>query len=328
MPTTIKIAIFYGSYLCVPVALALAALAVRRAGPVRIACLAMLAALAVPVYARFAEPKILLTRTHDLRIEACTARDHAPVSVRVAVVADMHWGIFKNAIAASRIAPRLRALDVDVVLMPGDFTYHLPPAAIADAVAPLGDVGAPAFAVTGNHDVGAPDGPDVGWPLTAALLNAGVDVVDNRVDRSFVAMGGGVEIAGLSDLWEGRQDYTALEARPAAPRIVVTHNPETVLEPELAGKADLVVAGHTHGGQIYLPGLSCLLSPHACGAARTGFTNAYAVPLFVTSGTGMTVLPMRFNQPPRIDVLNVAFQTCSSTDEPLRRNARDGSASG
>ena len=73
---------------------------------------------------------------------------------------------------------------------------------------------------------------------------------------------------------------------------------------------DLFLAGHTHGGQIHLPGLTCRLFRRACRVARYDLVEEDGALLFVTSGTGMVGLPMRFLVPPRIDVLNVSWSAC------------------
>ncbi|MEL7485803.1 MAG: phosphohydrolase, partial [Pseudomonadota bacterium] len=75
---------------------------------------------------------------------------------------------------------------------------------------------------------------------------------------------------------------------------------------------DLLIAGHTHGGQIYIPFVTCALIDFACRVQRYGLNMEERIPVFVTSGTGMTGLPMRFNMPPRIDVLNVATRACDN----------------
>ena len=71
---------------------------------------------------------------------------------------------------------------------------------------------------------------------------------------------------------------------------------------------DVVVAGHTHGGQIYLPGVTCYFIRFACAVDRYGLADLGRVEAFVTSGSG---LPMRFNMAPRVDVLNVRYKACA-----------------
>lgn len=76
-------------------------------------------------------------------------------------------------------------------------------------------------------------------------------------------------------------------------------------------KTDLLVAGHTHGGQIQLPFITCWWTGLCGKNAAYGLREENDALVFTTSGTGMVGLPMRFRVPPRIDVLNVAYKSCA-----------------
>jgi hypothetical protein len=91
---------------------------------------------------------------------------------------------------------------------------------------------------------------------------------------------------------------------------VLAHNPGTIRELPPAARLDLLVAGHTHGGQIYIPWLTCALLRDACAVVRYGFAEVGPYRVFVTSGTGMVGLPLRFNAPPRIDVIDLSWRQC------------------
>lgn len=227
-------------------------------------------------------------------------------SARVAVFSDTHIGLFGNAMPVARIARRVNALDADVVMVAGDFTYWLAPEKFTEAFAALGEISAPVYAVMGNHDVGLP-GPDVDAPLTQTLAAIGVTVLD---DSMATAGGGALEIAGLSDLWAENQKVSLLEKRGAVPRLVLTHNPATIRALLPRQSVDLMIAGHTHGGQINLPVVTCAMLPSMCRLTLGGLKETERGPVFVTTGTGMVGLPMRFNAPPRVDVLTVRWRAC------------------
>jgi predicted MPP superfamily phosphohydrolase len=111
-------------------------------------------------------------------------------------------------------------------------------------------------------------------------------------------------------LWAQGQDRTLLEHRGGVPRLVLTHNPATIQELRSREAVDLLIAGHTHGGQINIPIITCALMRDACRVTRYGFAEMERGLVFVTSGTGMVGLPMRFNAAPRIDVINLSWRAC------------------
>lgn len=300
------LAFFYAGWLLVPAAILLLLIAVRRPGRRRLAGALFVATLLL-AYARFIEPRILLTAEHRTTLARCFPEAG---SVRIAVASDLHLGAFPTEMPPARVAAAVNAAKPDLVFIAGDLTDHLPPERFEKAFAPFAALSAPAFVVMGNHDYGRP-GVDVSAPLSAALSALGLTVLDN--ERALVRVrGAAIEIVGLRDLWKGGLDLSLLAGHPARPRFVLTHNPSAIgLLETPAQHSDLMVAGHTHGGQVYLPLLTCLtLRQSACQAKRYGFKEAKRGRLFVTSGTGMTALPVRFNQAPRIDVLNINWPAC------------------
>jgi uncharacterized protein len=214
--------------------------------------------------------------------------DAAPI--RVLVWSDIHLGnraTDRNRL--DRLVAQANALRPDLVLLAGDFIagHERRDAAAAPGLAALARLQAPlgTVAVLGNHDH---------WTdaaaVRAALGKAGVVVLDNGTVRR-----GPLLIAGLGDAPTRHARPAAVRHRIAeagGPSLLLAHSPEVP-----GGWRGLVVAGHTHCGQIVLP----LLGPIAevtqpryrCGLVRErGRTTV------VTAGTGTSVLPLRLGAPP------------------------------
>lgn len=303
----LKLAIYFASFLYFPAAIWLGLRLGGKGARGKILAGAALAVLSVFAYARFVEPRILLTRSHDIALDQCFEQAG---TARIVIFSDMHIGLFANAMPLWRVAKAVAAADPDAALIAGDFVYFLEPRRFEQAFGALEDIGAPVFAVLGNHDVGFP-GPDIGAPLKVALERLNVADIDNA--KRILPLGndrGRIEIAGLSDSWQGRQDMRVLDADAPVPRILLTHNPLTAFDLPAGADVDLLVAGHTHGGQIYLPFLTCRTLAIACRPFREGLGRANGYLTFITAGTGMVGLPMRFLVPPRIDVLTVRYRAC------------------
>ena len=302
----IKLAIFYASYLYIVAAPVTFWLIVINRGVMRWGAIAFLAGISLLAYGRFVEPRIMLTAEHDVVLDGCF---DGGGEMRVAVFSDTHNGLFKNAMPIKRIAREVEAAKPDFVLIAGDFIYFLAPERFEKTFGALNEISAPVFAVLGNHDIGLP-GPDLGTPLRASLPSYGVRLIDNAAlklsNQKF-----DIELVGLSDQWGRRQNLSLLEPATATPRIVLTHNPATVLDFTPSSKADLLIGGHTHGGQIRLPILTCAFTG-VCGDIAYGLREEMGVQIFTTSGTGMVGLPMRFGVPPRIDVVNISYRACQA----------------
>jgi predicted MPP superfamily phosphohydrolase len=235
------------------------------------------------------------------------------VGLRIVQVTDVHHGPWVGMERVREVVERANALEPDLVVLTGD--YVLKSAAyigpVAEALgklrAKIGIVG-----VLGNHDW-REDGKLTQW----ALAHNGITLVDNtrvvltpgrRLVRSAEA---GLCIAGVGDYWEDKQDYErALGGVSAAmPRLLLTHNPDVAEERGLKPyRVDLMMCGHTHGGQIWVPGLGTpgITSKHGSKYAR-GLVNGPACRVYVSAGVGVAVLPVRFGVMPEINVVELGM---------------------
>jgi predicted MPP superfamily phosphohydrolase len=113
-------------------------------------------------------------------------------------------------------------------------------------------------------------------------------------------------IAGISDLWTGHPDIAAALAKVSddAPVIALTHNPD--IFPDIPARVALTLAGHTHGGQVVLPFIGRPFIHSPFGARYThGLVVEGTRDLFVTTGIGTSIVPVRFGVPPEIAVLTL-----------------------
>lgn len=221
-------------------------------------------------------------------------------SVRVALLSDIHiGGLAMDEGRLRRIVAQINALRPDLVLVAGDFISGenrvLGARAAARLAAPLSGLRARygAVAVLGNHDH---------WTapalVRAQLEDAGLTVLENEV-----ATRGPLTMGGVDDAFTGRDRTASVLARMTRPGLILTHSPD--IAPDTP-RGTLVLAGHTHCGQIMLPGLGTRLvmmtSPgrplfrpeYRCGLVRRGGRI-----VVVTAGLGAS-LPLRFRAPPDI----------------------------
>jgi predicted MPP superfamily phosphohydrolase len=295
----VKLTIYWAMWLAWPAAALLLLRAVAQVARGRIvgALLSVLALACVGglIWSRFIEPNQL--RVVETPVgTAC--------GVRVALVADMHTGLYGTQPQLERLVNRLNTLDVDAVLVAGDWTYE-PKHDLRRELAPFASLKHPAYAVLGNHDEQAP-----GPPVQEALRETLAALRVQNVEGKRVTLGR-CELVGLGDLSAGlvERDVAELKkqrsAKTGAQRIVLTHEPDTVFHID-RGYASIVLAGHTHGGQINLPWFTERLMDRISEGGFIG--GLYDTPngkVFVNIGTGMVKLPFRFRAVPTVDVLSL-----------------------
>ncbi|MDB5294960.1 MAG: putative metallophosphoesterase, partial [Phycisphaerales bacterium] len=238
--------------------------------------------------------------------------------LRVVHLTDIHHGPWTSLQYVRRVVQQANALKPDLVLLTGDYV-HQSDVYIAPVVRELALLRARAgvVATLGNHDWWEND------RLTRSeFRKTPMRLIDN--DRLFLTAERTLEqsvgpadakyavcLAGVGDLWEGSPNYAhALGGVPdAMPRVLLSHNPDVAEDPALlaAGpRIDLMLSGHTHGGQISLPliGAPVTLSRYGQKYA-SGMVQSPLCPVYVNRGIGTTVMPVRFGVRPEIAVFEL-----------------------
>ena len=275
----------------------------------RFVALGLLAAAAgVLAYALFVEPRQLVLHQETLRLSRWNP---AHRGLKVALVSDLHVGSpFWGPSHMRELVQKVNRLRPDLILLAGDYMIdHVPlgtkvaPETIADVLAPLS---APlgVFAVLGNHDC---------WNdparVRGALVRRGLTVLeDEGVTLSF--HGQPLTLVGLADqlthVDRQAEVLADLPSREDASVLVLVHEPDVFAH--MDARVSLVLAGHTHGGQVKLPWLG---RPRVSIATRFGERYAAGAVveegrhLFVTTGVGTSVFPIRLGVPPEIVLLTL-----------------------
>lgn len=223
------------------------------------------------------------------------------VSKEIVLIADMHLGVFKDAAFMQRVVNRINGLSwVDLILIAGDFTFEpTTDQKLEELFAPLSQLRAPVYAVLGNHDVQKP-GPDLTAELVNVLTKHGVKLLDNDI----IWLGDSY-LVWLDGLYTENGDLSLLrELAHDKPSIVLSHSPDITLSYTADERADLTLVGHTHCGQIRLPFIYKRFIPTRWDF-DCGFSHERLTELYITPWLGEVILPMRFLNPPTIDLLHL-----------------------
>ncbi|MBC7789646.1 MAG: metallophosphoesterase family protein [Anaerolineae bacterium] len=232
----------------------------------------------------------------------------------IALLSDLHQATLPGVSHSHRAARIAQSFDPDLIALTGDFGVSFNASYAASApfyrsgmreLAPvIADLSARdgIIAVLGNHDYYY-DAPAVAeW-----LKSLQVKVLINEafmVERN----GARLAIAGVDDTEEGTIDPAGGcgAIPPEVHRVIFAHNPDAVLHLSATLPVSLVLAGHTHGGQVILPIVGALVRHSRICAARypRGWVPNERVPLFVSAGVGSQI-PLRFRCPPEVVIVRL-----------------------
>jgi predicted MPP superfamily phosphohydrolase len=215
--------------------------------------------------------------------------------LRIALVTDTHYSRTVPPEDIERAVQATLAARPDLIVLGGDYVTWGDRGYVGGAADLLAPLQAPhgVFAVLGNHD----DDRD----MPAALAAKGFTVLKDARTRILVR-NEPVEIAGIR-FWTRRAERIASVLRGAqGTTVLLAHDPRVLRE---AANLDipLVLSGHTHGGQIVLPGLGAVAArrfPVVAGAGQRENTSIY-----VSRGVGTVYLPVRVNCPPEVAVVKL-----------------------
>jgi len=274
------------------------------------------------LYAYFIEPNRLVVRNKTIEIEGW---NRSFEGFRVVMVSDIHGG--SNYISPEKIrfiVTKINEQDADIVVILGDFVSHRRekvPISERSLKMPIEKIvnnlkGIKAadgvFAVLGNHDVWYDD-----KLVYSELERVGIKVLENEVS-TIEKNGEELLILGLKDHIKVRRwrDFSeeaklALEKNKQSGNVIILeHSPDVVKmitgEFSISNDIKLYLAGHTHGGQVWFPFIGSPLVPSSYGQKYSyGHVKENELDMYITSGIGTSILPIRFLVPPEIVVLTV-----------------------
>lgn len=259
----------------------------RRTRPLLIALL-LLALLggACLAYGFFIEPSWVEVTHHRVEVSGLDKE------LKVAHLTDLHlreWG--------RRERTLLRLLDEekpDLIVITGDTSSP----GTADEVryevlsrlrAPLG-----VYAIRGNWEHWSPMEDEA-----ALYRRAGIEWLNNRG----LKLSAQLWLVGLDDALAGAPDPAMAFAAvpPGAPCVTLLHSPSYLAE--VAGRCSVALAGHTHGGQVRLPGLGPLWLPTGSNGYEAGWYEREGTKMYVSRGIGNSVLDIRFRCRPELAII-------------------------
>ena len=259
----------------------------------------LVAVSATAAYARLIEPYNYRISETDIYIRDLPSTFE---NFRITQLTDIHHSRILGLDEIRRVVNLAQQTKPDMFVLTGDYStsyrrYIEPCADVLSALsAPEG-----VWAVLGNHDHYTD--PE----LTTRALQRNHIAVLNNANTTLRRGSDAIQLSGIDDwTWNGTDWVKAFAGlKPNTPTILLSHQP-TVLDFEQTRDVSLILSGHTHGGQLNFPLLGAPASlftkdmRYARGLFRRGETQ-----LYVSSGTGVIGLPVRFGVRPEIAVLHL-----------------------
>jgi predicted MPP superfamily phosphohydrolase len=223
---------------------------------------------------------------------------------RLVQLSDIHHGLYTRLEEVERAVELANDHHPDLVALTGDFVTNSPNyiAPVAKALSKL-QARLGVYAVLGNHDhrVGANE-------VEAALEANGITVLRNRHVR-LPSNGSGMIVAGVDDLGYNVDDIrmALLGVEAEWPIILLSHNPAVLPLAAVRG-VDLVISGHTHGGQVGVPGLREFAHKRGMRMPmrlRQGFDRLNGTQIYISRGIGTVVFPVRWRCPAEMPVFRL-----------------------
>ncbi len=229
---------------------------------------------------------------------------HEPLDgFRIGFVTDTHVGPFINLDDLQRALNLLQGEQIDLLLLGGDYASESPRyvPGVAEVIGAFKEtVPNGAYAVMGNHDYSI-----TGDYAITAMTQVGIPMLRN--DAVEVKIGSdSLWIAGVDEtlLGDPKPEKTIAQCPEGAAILALWHEPQYAEQAAAAG-AFAQLSGHTHGGQVRLPGLGPVGLPVDGKRHVIGMNDAAGMPIYTSRGVGVYRPPLRFNCPPEVTVVTL-----------------------
>lgn len=248
-------------------------------------------------YMRYIEPYTLK--------EVELSMSGSPTELKVAVFSDTHFNSWYSTDEFEEVVKKINAQSVDLVFFVGDLIDHLDEYTgdldqISNALSKI-DASIGKYAIYGNHDYGG----GAEWEYEGIMEAGGFTVL---VNEDIYLEDLGIAITGIDDTLIGQGSSEAVaSASTDYYNIVLCHEPD-IVDDILQYPVNLMISGHTHGGQINFPGITKRRLPPDGQKYVKGtfeFDNESNTQLYVSKGIGMTKLPLRFMAMPEVTFITL-----------------------
>lgn len=250
------------------------------------------------MYARFIEPNILLVNEKKIETEKISKNNHG---LKIVHFSDLHYGSTINKNNLDKLITKINLLKPDIVLFTGDLVeeevtlnsdekkYLIE--SLKNINATLGK-----YAVVGNHDFYNKYASNILNNSSFRILNNEYELIYNKDNTPIV-------LYGVDDTIYGEPNIDFSEDLDNYYKILLVHEPDYIKE--VTKHFDMVLAGHSHNGQVKIPGIKPFWLPVGSRTYYDKYYNVNGTDLYVSNGIGSSGVNLRFGSVPSINFFRI-----------------------
>ena len=254
------------------------------------------------IYARFIEPKFLLTNEIKITSEKIDDTFHG---LKILHFSDLHYGMTVDFKYMERLVNEINILKPDIVLFTGDLIedgYKLKKEEKEKLIKYLNDINSTygKYAIIGNHDYFNEDFTDIITSSNFTYLNNNYDII-YKEDNSIL-------IYGVDDAIYSTPVYDLLndeELKNTDYKIIMVHEPDIVENIAYNYDVDLIVAGHSHNKQVNIPFIKAFWLPYMGQKYYDSYYNINNTDIYISNGIGTSTLKFRMFSVPSINFYRI-----------------------
>lgn len=225
------------------------------------------------------------------------------IGFTIVQLTDIHYGFLMPLRVVKKLLDKANSVKCDIIVCTGDYVHQRNNNSQIDVIWPeLSKLTAPrgVYSVLGNHDHWADFSRSHYW-LNKSSQNLRHRAIAIKRDTERIWIG------GCGDFMEDKigLDQAFRNVPPEDCKIALAHNPDTA-DSFFKTRLDLMICGHTHGGQIKIPFWGTPILPVQNKSYVSGLVATPKTRLFISKGLGWAILPVRFNCLPEISVLKLS----------------------
>ena len=248
------------------------------------------------IYSRFVGTKGLVVKEYKIKNPVFSDNLYG---LKIVQLSDIHYGITTDNKDLEKIVTTINKLKPDIVVMTGDLnSTDLSKEQLKELTTNLKNINATInkYAVKGNHDVSFDY-----WD--SIIKDSNFVDLDNNYDLIYNSKGESILIAGINtenntkESMKTINEYLETSTSQPSYKILLLHKPDTILDFDYS-KYNLILAGHSHNGQIKFPIIGSIYLPKGAKTYHESYYKLNNTELFVSSGIGTSILKLRlFNRP-------------------------------
>ena len=255
--------------------------------------------LLLAIWGKFGEPNILAINDYKIESDKISKDFNG---LKIVQFSDLHFGSYKEH-RLDKLVKNINSLKPDIVVFTGDLieeNYEITDKEIKSLVNHLSKINAKLgkYTVIGNHDVNNEHFENIMYDSKFILLKNNYDIIYNEKSEPLL-------LFGLDDSLEGSPNISSIKEKNLLNiqyKIVLMHEPDYIDEFVSDYDVSLVLAGHSHNGQVKIPGIRPIYLPKGCKKYYKSYYDVKGVPLYISNGVGGSILDFRLGSIPSINV--------------------------